>query len=63
MTPKYRMVYRDGVDTFHRWPAFEECNLDDTTEDQDISEDDGWDAVTGGTAQACEYCFPLPGAH
>lgn len=58
---KFRLVKREGVDTLHRYPAFEDCNLDNTDADVEVTEDEGWDAVTGGTAQACENCFPLAG--
>jgi hypothetical protein len=59
-TNEYRIVTREGADTLHRWPATESCNLDDTEADRQITEEDGWLMVTGGTAAACRHCFPLP---
>lgn len=59
---KYRLVTRVGVDTLHRYPSFEECNLDDAETVHPVTENEGWGAVTGGTARACEYCFPLVGS-
>jgi hypothetical protein len=56
----YRTVTRDGTDTVHRWPATESCNLDDTDNDLEISEDEAWQLITGGSADACQHCFPLP---
>jgi hypothetical protein len=59
---EFQMVTRAGVDTLHRWPATEQCNLDDTENDVRIGLDAGWDAVIGGKAKACEHCFPLAGS-
>jgi hypothetical protein len=47
----------------HRWPSFEECNVDDASDVRPVTEKEGWGMVTGGKAAACAYCFPLPGEH
>jgi hypothetical protein len=60
---KYRVVSRPGQDMLHRYPAFEECNLDDAEVIVAVTENEGWGMVTGGSARACAYCFPLPGEH
>lgn len=58
---KFRMVTRPGEDMLHRYPAFEDCNLDDAEKVMPVTEDEGWGMVTGGKAQACANCFPLVG--
>jgi len=59
----FRLVQREGVDTLHRWPATERCNLDDTDRDTalDIDADRAMELVTGSdpTVYACHHCFPL----
>jgi len=58
--PNYRLVQRAGVDTLHKWPATERCNLDDTERDTglDVSETQAWELVGNGTVLACQHCFP-----
>jgi len=57
----YRLVRRDGVDTLHRWPALEQCNLDDTDRDEalKVSSEDAAKLIVGGSADPCGHCQPL----
>lgn len=57
----FRLVQREGEDTLHRWPATEQCNLDDTERDTalEISEEQAFELITGKTVHACKHCFPL----
>jgi hypothetical protein len=57
----FRLVQRDGEDTLHRWPALEQCNLDDTERDTalDIGPEEAAKLIEGGTVHACKHCRPL----
>jgi hypothetical protein len=55
---EYRLVVRDGISTIHKWPAFEECNLDDTEADIAVDESTGAHLIDKGEAVYCEHCFP-----
>jgi hypothetical protein len=54
----FRLVERDGEDVLHRWPAYEECNLDDSAVDYRVSEEAADYLVAHGTVRRCKHCFP-----
>ena len=58
---KYRLVQRKGTDTLHRWPALEQCNLDDTDQDvaYPVTLKEAAGLIEGGTVEACKHCRPL----
>lgn len=56
--PEYRLVVREGVSTLHRWPAFEECNLDDTEAEVSVDVSTGAHLIDIGDARWCEHCRP-----
>ena len=57
----YRLVQRAGTDTLHRWPSFEQCNLDSSDRDHslDITLQEAAKLIEGGTVDACKHCRPL----
>lgn len=44
----------------HRYPAFEECNVDDAGERVPLSEEDALHAMAERPESACGHCFPAP---
>lgn len=61
MAAEYRLVERDGEDVLHRWPAHEECNLDDSASDYRVSAETADYLVAHGTVRRCKHCFPSDG--
>jgi hypothetical protein len=55
----YRLTVREGVSTVHRWPAFEECNLDDTEADISVDTSTAAHLIDKGEARPCEHCRPM----
>jgi hypothetical protein len=58
--PRFVVNRNAGVDTLHRFPAFEECNLDDAEGLEKIDEITAGAMLTLGHAVACEHCKPEP---
>jgi hypothetical protein len=52
---RYVVVKKDGIDTLHVNPR-EECNLDDTELDRELTEDEAEAALNIGTVRACGHC-------
>jgi hypothetical protein len=57
---RYIVNHNAGVDTLHRYPAFEECNLDDADGLEKVDEITAAAMLVGGHAIACEHCKPDP---
>jgi hypothetical protein len=62
---KFRLVQRDGVDTLHRNPSFEECQVDDADKvvalTLSMEEANRIADEATGSAHACLHCRPLDG--
>lgn len=51
--------WNDGIDTIHRNPGLEECNLDDAVERSHIDPRTAAQMIASGHAKACQHCLPL----
>jgi len=62
---KFRLVQRGGVDTLHRNPSTEECQVDDATKvvalTLSLEEARRIADPNTGSAHACLHCRPLDG--
>jgi hypothetical protein len=58
---RFRLVQRDGVDTLHRSPSFEECQVDDAANvvTVEFSLAHAAHLVEDGLTFACRHCRPL----
>lgn len=55
--PEFCLNVNDGQDTVHRYPAFEECNLDDADDRKRVDARTAAALIAKGEAQACEHCL------
>jgi hypothetical protein len=49
----------DGKHVLHRFPAYEQCNLDDTDKLVYLDQGEVNEMAGTGKARRCEICFPL----
>ena len=54
--PRYFIVPKDGIDTLHRDPG-EQCQMDDTTREQEVDEASALAMKMGGYARLCQHCI------
>jgi hypothetical protein len=59
----FRLVQREGVDTLHRDPSYESCQVDDATSvlalKLSMAEAHRIADPKTGSAQPCKHCQPL----
>lgn len=54
---RYVLNHRDGTDVIHRWPSFEQCNVDQVKGKETIDALTADSLLQRGVARACEHCF------
>lgn len=56
--PRFMLVQRDGVDTFHVEHPHEECNVDDAVRRELVDEMTAEAMRANGSARLCGHCKP-----
>lgn len=56
MADRFYLVRKGGVDTMHHNPT-EQCNLDDSTRDQEVDEFTAEAMLARGDARPCQHCM------
>lgn len=57
MKERFILNRNEGQDVVHRLPGFEECNLDDAKDRQDVDAKTAAALIASGHARACEHCI------
>lgn len=55
--PQYFLNVNEGVDTLHRYPAFEQCNADGMHDRQVVDAETADALLALGDARRCEHCY------
>lgn len=55
---RYVINVNRGVDTLHRYPAFESCNQDDAKGREYVDSETADALLSLGSAVPCKHCFP-----